>query len=173
MTTRHPIVRVFDCHVARPAAAAEYEYLLLRRAATKIYAGTWRMVGGKLKEGETAWEACLRELAEETQLPIRRLLTVPYINRFYEWRHDRINDIPVFVAVTDKDKEPVLDEEHSEACWETLGDAQTKLRWPGQQEGLRLADRLLRGQIDLSDFMEIDLPSRTNTHKDTSAGPRS
>lgn len=173
MTNRHPVVRVFDCHVARPAAAPEYEYLLLRRAAGKPYAGTWRMVAGKLKEDETAWQACLRELAEETQLPIRRLLTVPYVNRFYEWRHDRINDIPVFVAVTDKDQEPVLNEEHSEARWVSLRDAQTNLRWPAQQEGLRVADKLLLGQIDLSDFMEVDLPSRTNTPSSSLAGPRS
>ncbi len=162
MTNRHPVIRVFDCHVARPAATGAYEYLLLRRAAAKVYAGTWRMVGGKLKEGEGAWQACLRELAEETQLPIRRLLTVPYINRFYEWQHDRINDIPVFVAVTDRDAEPILDEEHSEACWASASDAQARLPWPAQQEGLRVADRLLCGDIDLLAFMEIDLPSRSN-----------
>ena len=117
------------------------------------------MVGGKLKAEETAWQGCLRELAEETQLPIRRLLTVPYINRFYEWKHDRINDIPVFVAVTDASQEPILDEEHSEARWTSLDDALARLPWPAQQEGLRVADSLLCGRIDLTEFMEIDLGS--------------
>lgn len=131
------------------------------------------MVGGKLKEHETAWQACLRELAEETQLPIRRLLTVPYINRFYEWQHDRINDIPVFVAVTDKDSEPVLDEEHTEACWMSPSDAQTKLPWPAQQEGLRIADKLLCGHIDLSDFMEIDVSSSQKAADNMSPASRS
>lgn len=117
------------------------------------------MVGGKLKDDETAWQGCLRELAEETQLPVRRLLTVPFINRFYEWRHDRINDIPVFVAVTDQGATPVLDDEHSEACWLSPGEALGRLPWPAQQQGLDVADRLLRGEIELADFMEIDLAS--------------
>lgn len=159
MKPRHPVIRVFDCHVARPAGAGGFEYLALRRAEGKIYAGTWRMVGGKLHADESAWQACLRELAEETQLPVRRLLTVPYINRFYDWRHDRIDDIPVFVAVTAAGAEPVLDDEHTEARWVSPEDAQAMLAWPAQQEGLRVADRLLRGDIDLADFMEIELPS--------------
>ena len=98
--SRSPVIRVFDCHLARPVATGGYEFLLLRRASNKIYAGSWRMVGGKLTSEETAWQACLREVGEETNLSVQRLLAVPYVNRFYEWQHDRINDIPVFVAVT-------------------------------------------------------------------------
>lgn len=154
---RNPVIRVFDCHVARPASAGGHEFLLLRRASHKIYAGTWRMVGGKLTDGETAWQGCLRELAEETQLPIARLLCVPYVNRFYEWRHDRINDIPVFVAVTRSGADPVLDEEHSEFAWLSMESALARLPWPGQAEGLRAANALLRDGHVLQQFMEVSL----------------
>lgn len=167
MGPRAPVIRVFDCHVARPTAGAGvagggaadggYEYLLLKRSSHKIYAETWRMVGGKLRAEETAWQACLRELAEETRLPIARLLCVPYVNRFYEWRHDRINDIPVFVALTDKGQEPVLDEEHSAFAWLSLDSALGRLPWPGQAEGLRAADALLRTGHVLQEFMEVSL----------------
>jgi dATP pyrophosphohydrolase len=153
---RHPVIRVFDCHVARPSAGS-YEYLLLKRSSHKIYADTWRMVGGKLQAGEAAWQACLRELAEETQLPIARLLCVPYVNRFYEWRHDRINDIPVFVALTERGRDPVLDEEHSAFEWLSLDSALERLPWPGQSEGLRAADALLRTGHVLQEFMEVSL----------------
>lgn len=152
---RAPVIRVFDCHVARPAAAGSYEYLLLKRSSHKIYADTWRMVGGKLRADEAAWQGCLRELDEETRLPIARLLCVPYVNRFYEWRHDRINDIPVFVAVTESDKNPVLDDEHSAFAWLSLESALERLPWPGQAEGLRAADALLRTGHTLQDFMEV------------------
>jgi dATP pyrophosphohydrolase len=151
------VIRVFDCHVARPVAEGAYEYLLLERSSHKMYAKTWRMVGGKLKEDETAWQGCLRELEEETRLPIARLLCVPYVNRFYEWRHDRINDIPVFVALTERGVDPILDAEHCAFAWLRLDSALERLPWPGQAEGLRAADALLRtGQV-LQEFMEVSL----------------
>jgi dihydroneopterin triphosphate diphosphatase len=152
---RNPVIRVFDCHVARPAADGSYEYLLLKRSSHKIYADTWRMVGGKLRADETAWQGCLRELAEETRLPIARLLSVPYVNRFYEWRHDRINDIPVFVAITENGRDPVLDDEHSAFAWLRLDSALERLPWPGQSQGLRAADELLRRGHPLQEFMEV------------------
>jgi 8-oxo-dGTP pyrophosphatase MutT (NUDIX family) len=148
---------VFDCHVARPSADGSYEYLLLKRSSHKIYAGSWRMVGGKLHADETAWQGCLRELSEETQLPIARLLCVPYVNRFYEWRHDRINDIPVFVAITESGRDPVLDAEHSDFAWLGLDSALERLPWPGQSEGLRAAHELLRSGHPLQEFMEVSL----------------
>lgn len=154
---RSPIIRVFDCHVARAVPHAGFEYLLLQRASHKIYAGSWRMVGGKLRPDETAWQACLRELGEETQLPVSRLSSVPYVNRFYEWQHDRINDIPVFVAVVPNDVDPVLDEEHVAFCWLPAEEAAARLPWPGQREGLRAADALLRSGDDLRRFLEIEL----------------
>jgi dATP pyrophosphohydrolase len=154
---RNPVIRVFDCHVARQSGDDAYEYLLLQRSSHKIYADTWRMVGGKLHETETAWEGCLRELAEETRLPVERLLCVPYVNRFYEWRHDRINDIPVFVAITSSGVDPVLDEEHSAFIWLPLESALDRLPWPGQSDGLRAADALLRTGHVLQQFMEVSL----------------
>jgi dihydroneopterin triphosphate diphosphatase len=155
--SRSPVIRVFDCHLARPAAGG-FEFLLLRRASHKIYAGSWRMVGGKLKTEETAWQACLREIAEETQLPVQRLLAVPYVNRFYEWQHDRINDIPVFVAVTRSGANPVLDDEHSDFSWLPLEAALERLPWPGQRDGLRAAAALLQEGELLQGFLEVTLP---------------
>jgi dATP pyrophosphohydrolase len=154
---KSPVIRVFDCHVARPVAGGVYEYLLLERSSHKIYAKTWRMVGGKLHSDETAWQGCLRELAEETRLPVERLLCVPYVNRFYEWKHDRINDIPVFVAVTRSGANPVLDDEHSAFAWLSLDSALERLPWPGQADGLRAADTLLRTGHVLQEFMEVSL----------------
>ena len=154
---RTPVIRVFDCHVARETSGGAYEYLLLRRASHKIYAGTWRMVGGKLTAEETAWQGCLRELEEETRLPVARLLSVPYVNRFYEWRHDRINDIPVFVAVTRRGENPVLDDEHSDYAWLSPDSALQRLPWPGQREGLHAANTLLLQGHALQEFMEVSL----------------
>jgi dihydroneopterin triphosphate diphosphatase len=156
---RSPVIRVFDCHLARPAASGGYEFLLLRRSSNKIYAGSWRMVGGKLASDETAWQACLREVEEETQLPVQRLWAVPYVNRFYEWQHDRINDIPVFLAVTRAGANPVLDAEHTEFAWLSLDSALERLPWPGQREGLSAAAALLEAGEPLQGFLEVALPT--------------
>jgi dATP pyrophosphohydrolase len=115
------------------------------------------MVGGKLHLDETAWQACLRELAEETRLSPSRLLSVPYVNRFYEWQQDRINDIPVFVAVVPTGVDPVLDEEHTDFVWLDLNAALGRLPWPGQRQGLEAANELLLHGELLQNFLEVNL----------------
>lgn len=154
---RSPVIRVIDCHIARPDADGGYEFLLLQRSAKKIYANTWRMVGGKLESGETAWQGCLRELEEETALQAVRLLAVPFLNRFYEWQADRINDIPVFIALVAKDSNPILDDEHTRFEWLSLDEAVSRLPWPGQREGLKAANDLLRDSGPLPAFLDIPL----------------
>ena len=53
---------------ARPGAAA---FLLTRRAAAlRAHAGQWALPGGRCDDGESAIEAALRELAEETGLAL-------------------------------------------------------------------------------------------------------
>ncbi len=150
-----PVIRVFDCHVVR-IIDNEYRVLMLLRSTGKIYAGTWRMVGGKIAPPECAWQAALREVGEETGLIVKRLLTVPYVNRFYEWRHDRINDIPVFVALVG-DGELRLDDEHSDFEWVSPSEALNRLPWPGQREGLKAALALLESDSALEQFLEIDI----------------
>ena len=153
---KSPVVRTFDCHVARLTEDG-YRFLLMRRAPGKQYAGSWRMVAGKLEEGETAWQACVREVVEETQLKVTRLLVVPYVNRFYEWEEDRINDIPVFLAIVDNDSNPKLDDEHEYFTWLAAGQAISSLRWAGQREGLRAAVTLLENGKELEPYLEVPL----------------
>ncbi|HBQ58180.1 MAG TPA: NUDIX domain-containing protein, partial [Balneolaceae bacterium] len=59
-------------------------FLIFKRSANKIYANQWRMVGGKVQEGESRWEAGLRELKEETGLTPLKFWTIPSVNQFYE-----------------------------------------------------------------------------------------
>jgi dihydroneopterin triphosphate diphosphatase len=120
------------------------ELLLLRRADSVVYAGQWRMVGGKIRGGERAWEAALRELKEETGRAPVHFWSVPSLNTFYEWQTDRINLIPVFAAELADD--PDLDDEHSGFIWVTLDAAEGLVLWPEQRRLLRLvADQIERG----------------------------
>lgn len=135
------VVRVVDVYPYR-CTPDGIEFLVLRRSPDAAYAGTWRIVGGKIEAGETAWEAALRELWEETgQRPVRAW-TVPSVNAFYEWQHDRLNLIPAFAAEIDGDV--FLDREHDDFAWLDAEAAAVRLGWPEQQRLLRLVADLLR-----------------------------
>ena len=136
------VVRVVDVYPYRRGTDG-IEVLLLRRAAGRIYAGEWRVVGGKILSGEAAWQAALRELAEETGQRPARVWTVPSVNAFYEWQTDRLNLIPAFAAELDAD--PVLNDEHDAFAWLPPAEAEPRLRWPEQQRLLRLVTGLLDG----------------------------
>ena len=157
------LVRVIDVYPYRLVEENEPAFLLLRRAADVVYAGAWRMVGGKIHAGEAAWQTALRELREETGRAPVCLWALPSVNTFYEWQHDRINDIPVFLAVTQSGADPTLDHEHVDFRWAARDQAIELLTWPAQREGLRAADTLLTdGRVPL-DSLEIDWePTRSN-----------
>ena len=156
---RTPVIRVIDCHVARPTSEGSdtYEYLVLLRAPGRVDEGRWRIVTGKIEGSEAAWQAARREFNEETQLPLTRLLVVPYVSHYYEWEHDRLNDIPVFLAVTEPGAAPILDDEHVDFRWATRDEALDLLVWPGQRDGLRAADLLLTDHHQPGHALEIPL----------------
>lgn len=147
--------RVIDCHVFI-VKDDEPLYLLLKRAPDVIYAGSWRMVGGKIEPGEKAYETAIRELEEETGLKPLRMWSVPYINSFYEASKDRVNIIPVFAVQSNSDKVR-LSREHAEFRWLPYDDALALLPWPAQQEGLRIVHAYIVKQKTVSEFVEIPL----------------
>lgn len=77
------------------------EFLQLQRADGEVLGGTWQAVHGRIEPGERAWQAALRELAEETGLTPRRLWQVDAVNTFYEARSDCVHLCPCFAAETD------------------------------------------------------------------------
>ncbi|MES3631142.1 MAG: NUDIX pyrophosphatase [Longimonas sp.] len=139
--------RVVDVYAYRMQSSAP-EVLLLHRSQNVSYAGTWRMVGGKIETDETAWQAALRELDEETGLTPERFWAVPSLNRFYEWRHDRINLIPAFAARVSG--APALNNEHDTAAWWPIEEAARQLQWPEQQRLVRLIGQMLSAGIPAS-----------------------
>jgi dihydroneopterin triphosphate diphosphatase len=129
------------------------EFLLLKRSKGRIYQGQWRMIGGKVEEGEAYWQAALRELDEETGLIPLKFWTLPSINQFYEAKTDQILSIPAFAAEIAPDKTPELDSEHSEAEWLHIEDAVKVIAWPEQQRLLRLLFNLLTSNQILDDWL--------------------
>lgn len=129
------------------------EYLLLKRSKGHIYEGHWRMIGGKVNESETYWQAALRELHEETSLKPIKFWTIPGVNQFYEHKTDTVHAIPAFAAELKTDAEPVLDDEHNEFRWFKLDDALKVIFWPEQKRLLSLTNNLLTSDQILEDWL--------------------
>jgi dATP pyrophosphohydrolase len=118
-------------------------FLILKRSSKKIYANQWRMVGGKVEEGETRWEAALRELMEETHLTPVKFWVIPSINQFYEAKSDLIHSIPAFAAEIDPENEIKLDKEHTEHRWIPVSEIDNYIPWTEQRRLMKLTNTIL------------------------------
>ena len=148
-------VRVVDTYVFRKIQNG-YKFLMLKRAETKIYEHLWQGVAGKIEEGETAWQAAVRELKEETGLTPKRMFIADHVSTFYEENGDLINLVPVFGIETET-KRITLSSEHSEYKWMDFEDAERTLAWNGQKKGIRTVYEMLISNDDRMKWSGIKL----------------
>lgn len=87
-----PIRAFFSSLVAVRKTDERHEVLLLKR--TQMLVGEWCQVAGSIEEGETAWQAAIRELAEETSLKPNTLYSADTCEQFYVADHDAITIAP-------------------------------------------------------------------------------
>lgn len=128
-------------------------FLLLKRSAGKVYEGQWRMIGGKVEDDETYWQAAYRELGEETNLKPQKFWTVPTVNHFYEASSDQILIIPSFGAEVDSNKAPLLDDEHINFKWITAKDTSSHIYWPEQIRIIHLMNDLIVNRQILNEWI--------------------
>ena len=118
-----------------------HEVLLLRRA-TRPFQGEWFPVEGSIDPGETAEEAVVRELHEETRLEplavyFESTRVVP--SDGYEVR------LHIYVTFVAQDGVVTLNEEHIAFQWCSIKEASRLLPLPAQQAAL---DRIQARFID-------------------------
>lgn len=101
-------------------------YLILKRKSKYMH-GLWGQVAGKIEDGETAWQAALRETKEETGITPEKLYTVDIVESFYEITSNHISIIPAFVAFVAESSSVSLSNEHSEYKWVTANQAKKLL----------------------------------------------
>jgi dATP pyrophosphohydrolase len=104
------------------------EYLLLRRASRYLH-GEWCQVAGAVESGETAWQAGLRELLEETGLEPLAYYSADRMEQIYRPDWDAIVLAPLFLAFVSPVATARLNDEHSEYRWCTRDEALTLLRF--------------------------------------------
>ena len=109
----------------------KHQVLLLRRATT--LKGHWCQVSGGIEPGETAWQAALREIREETDLIPNKLYSADVSEQFYEIDKDAIWIAPVFVAFVSDCAKVTTNDEHSEFKWVSFAQAKSMVPFPGQK----------------------------------------
>ena len=133
------------------------EFLLLKRGEKEIYGGLWQMVTGKIKRGEKAYKAALREIKEETGLRPKRFWVTPNVNSFYSHEKNYISLLPVFAAEVEPDSKVIICKEHSEFGWFKPEEAKKLLAWPGQRKSVDIITEYFLEKISFWNFVELKL----------------
>lgn len=107
-------------------------YLLIKRCG-KYLPGTWQMISGGMENGETASQAALREIQEETGLIPQTLYSADAVETFYMQSNDKITFVPVFVAFVDNLKVSLSPKEHDAYEWLSFENARDRLVWTEQR----------------------------------------
>lgn len=145
-------------YVFRRSSAGRIELLQLRRSRPDDhYSGTWQPVYGGVQEHETAVEAALRELDEETALRPLAFFQVECLESFYFRASDCITMMPVFAAEVHGRAEIRLNHEHDGFRWTPADEIDTRFVWRSQREVLRvLLDQIECGGL-AHEFLQIQV----------------
>ena len=108
--------------------------VLLIRRNTGYLGDTWQIISGKIEKGETAWQAALREIHEETGISPDRFYSADRLESFYEVSQNCINIAPIFVGFIDSEQPVVLSSEHREFKWVPYTDVSNYVSFNHQAE---------------------------------------
>ena len=137
------------------------QFLQLHRAAgSGDYAGTWQTVYGGIKSGETAINAALRELKEETQLVPTKFFQVEYLESFYHRTRDRVTVLPVFAAQIAPQAKVIIDAEHDDFRWVDLPDVADHFVWRVQRQAIAIIEHDILGTSPAKELLTIKINAR-------------
>lgn len=136
-----------------------WQLLMGRRAANKYMGGTWQLITGGLEANETAWQAALREMWEETQLIPHEFYRLSTQASFYRPDNDSLNTAPLFCAVVEENAEATINSEHTEMEWVSVETAHARLMWPSDQQGLAELRSVILGNGIAKEYMRVPFAS--------------
>ena len=112
------------------------KFLIIKRDS-EPYKNIWQPITGKIREGEKAWQAALREAKEETGLTPDRFYSAEFIEKFYELNMEIIALSPAFVGFVESDQDIRLSKEHREYRWVSFDEAIEKVAFYEQKAAFR------------------------------------
>lgn len=137
------------------AAVVNGRQVLLVKRAKGAFRGQWTLVSGRIESGETAWQAAVREVKEETGLKPITVYTSGNTDMFYNPVDEVMEVAPVFVVRTQNQEPVTLDEAHDDYCWLPLPRAIDSVAFPGQRRALESIAHFFMEQAP-ADFFRID-----------------
>lgn len=143
-----------SCVVLRQLDNGNTEQLLVRRRPED--GDFWSHIGGGVEPGETAVQAIVRELHEETGLVPERLYNGEHIEQFYQVSKNQILMMPLFVAFVETRQQVRLNAEHSAYDWCDLATALARVPFAGQQRAYEHVWRQFVGQTP-ANWLKIPL----------------
>jgi 8-oxo-dGTP pyrophosphatase MutT (NUDIX family)/GNAT superfamily N-acetyltransferase len=136
-------------------------YLLIRRCG-KYWPGTWQVVTGGIENGETAGQAALREIREETGLIDIQLYSADSVETFYMQDSNQIAFAPVFVGFVEKMDVQLSPSEHDAFEWMSFENAKKRLGWAEQKRVITLVHECCVLQKP-NDLLLIDILHQSKT----------
>jgi dihydroneopterin triphosphate diphosphatase len=134
------------------------EYLILQRASEEeLYPDLWQIVTGEVNEDETAVEAALRELREETGCAPVRMWSVPETTTFFDARRNEMNLCPVFCVQVPPDAHVQTSVEHRQYQWLSRSGAMRRLVWPSHRKVVQVVDEYIVNGQEAADCLAVDI----------------
>jgi 8-oxo-dGTP pyrophosphatase MutT (NUDIX family) len=139
-----------ECWIFRAGASGALEFLLIQRAADRVFPGIWQPVTGRLGPGERVPLAALREVREETGLgpaEIEAFYDLDQVASFFAENLDMIVSSVIFAVRVTPDAVPSLSPEHAAMEWLDRDEALRRSIWPPYRESIDRIERLEDPQV--------------------------
>lgn len=116
---------------------------------------TWQLISGKIQSNETAWEAGLREIHEETGIKPTEYYRIPEVSHFYRHEDDSVNTMIMFCAFTTPDVQVQLNSEHTEFQWVPIEQAAKMLLWSVDRKALESTRQMILSPSPVKSHLRI------------------
>lgn len=113
-----------------------WRFLLLRRAGTETYSGTWGVVTGSRGNGQSMAVAVAGEVSKETGLTDLRLFATEHLIQYYEPENDKIWILPLIVVVVPAGSEVTLSPENDDSAWLLPHRALHRVTWKNLERAI-------------------------------------
>lgn len=137
--------------IYRISANNKIEYLMFKRDESR--GSFWNYLTGGIKRGEMPVYAAIREIQEESQLPIESIKFCNYVRSFNIDKKVRkafrecVNKCYGFCYIAKTGQvNPILNEEHVDYRWCTFCEAISLLKYEGTKDFLRFCNTKLIGE---------------------------